>query len=288
MNAYEYILAKQIAWARRNQITLQGSAIDRGREAYTKHLQDNLFQDLHPDTKAEIEEGDGGELTGNATKAAKMSAVHSSSAIGVNVFDYWKEKDIPQLAALLGLCREDNKSAKAIHFEQKFKISSKFSFDPNIDVVIENDPENKIKAFGIECKFSEAYGSRVHPGLKEAYLTDIPEQWTDIPSLFEFAKTISPDDEKFKHLHPAQLVKHILGLKKAYGKDGFRLLYLWYDVLGSEGEVHRNEIERFKAIAKADGILFHEISYQELIVKMQGEPYETNKAYVDYLSGRYL
>ncbi len=288
MNAYEYILAKQIAWARRNQITLQGSAIDKGREAYTTVLQDNLFQDLHPETKAEIDNGDGGELNGTPTSAAKMSAVHSSSAIGVNVFDYWKDKNIPQLAALLGLCREDNHSAQEIHFEQKFKISSKFSFDPNIDVVIQNDPESKIKAFGIECKFSEAYGSRVHPGLKEAYLTDIPEQWTGIPTLFEFAKTISPDDEKFKYLHPAQLVKHILGLKNAYGKDGFRLLYLWYDVLGSEGEAHRNEIERFKAIAKADGILFHEISYQELIVKMHSSCYEGNEAYLDYLSGRYL
>jgi hypothetical protein len=288
MNAYEYILAKQIAWARRNKISLQGSAIDKGREAYTKDLQDNMFQDLHPETKAEIEKGDGGELHGNATKAAKMSAVHSSSAIGVNVFDYWKDKTIPELAYLLGLCSKDNHSAQEIHFEQKFKISSKFSFDPNIDVVIQNDPKSKIKAFGIECKFSEAYGSRVHPGLKEAYLTDIPEQWTDIPTLFEFAKTISPDDGEFKHLHPAQLVKHILGLKKAHGKDGFRLLYLWYDVLGSEGEAHRGEIEDFKTIAKADGILFHEISYQELIVKMQGEPYETHSAYVDYLSGRYL
>ncbi|MEY3444777.1 MAG: hypothetical protein RLZZ519_3058, partial [Bacteroidota bacterium] len=150
MNAYEDILAKQIAWARRNHIALQGSAIDRGREAYTKDLRDNLFQDLHPATKAEIDNGDGGELTGNAKKAAKMSAVHSSSAIGVNVFDYWKDKTIPELAYLLGLCSKDNHSAKEIHFEQKFVINPAYGKAPNIDVVIQNDPKSKIKAFGIE------------------------------------------------------------------------------------------------------------------------------------------
>jgi len=62
----------------------------------------------------------------------------------------------------------------------------------------------KIKAFGIECKYSEAYSSRNHSGLKERNLTEITEQWENIPNLFDFAKTISPEDKYYKHLHPAQ------------------------------------------------------------------------------------
>jgi len=288
MNGFNYILTKQITWANRNKISLVGSEISKGREAYTKRLDENLFEPLLTEIQAEIEKGDGGELKGDATHSAKMCAVHSSSAIGVNVFQYWKNKNIPNVAYSLGLCRKDNKSAQEIHFEQKFKISNKFSHSPNIDVVINNKETDKIKAFGIECKFSEAYSSRKHPGLKEKYLTEISEQWKDIPHLFKFAKTISPIDDKFNHLHPAQLIKHILGLKKTYGKSGFRLLYLWYDVLGENGCQHRKEIKEFSNVAKLDNIKFHSLSYQELIAKMNNEFYKGNEKYIDYLSDRYL
>lgn len=288
MNGFNYILKKQIIWAYRNKIKLVGSEITKGRQAYTTSLDDNLFEPLLPETKTEIDNGDGGELKGDANHSAKMCAVHSSSAIGVNIFQYWKNKNISDLAYSLGLCRMDNNSPKEIHFEQKFKISSKFNFDPNIDALIFNDNKDKIKVFGIECKFSEAYSSRNHAGLKEKYVTEIPEQWNDIPNLFDFAKTISPSDTSFHYLHPAQLIKHILGLKKKYGKSGFRLMYLWYDVLGTEGCQHRNEVEKFIKIAKLDNIKFHSITYQELVIKMQSEFYNGNEKYIDYLTDRYL
>lgn len=288
MNGFNYILTKQIAWADRNKIELVGSEITKGRQAYTKTLDDNLFEPLFPKTKTEIEKGNGGELKGDATHSAKMCAVHSSSAIGVNVLQYWKNKNIPDIAHALGLCRKDNKLAQEIHFEQKFEISKKFSHSPNIDAVITNNETDKIKAFGIECKFSEAYSSRNHPGLKERYITEISKQWKDIPKLFGFAKTISPNDKDFHHLHPAQLIKHILGLKKQYGKNGFRLLYLWYDVFGEESHRHRKEIEKFTEITKLDNIKFHSISYQELIIKIKSELYAGNEIYINYITDRYL
>jgi hypothetical protein len=288
MNGFEYILTKQVSWADRNNVRLVGSEITKGRLAYTENLDKNLFEPLLPETRIEIEKGDGGELKGNSTHSAKMCAVHSSSAMGVNVLQYWKNKNMPDLAYALGLCRKDNKSASDIHFERKYKISNKFQFDPNIDSVILNSESDKIKAFGIECKFSEAYSSRNHLGLKERYLTEITEQWEDIPHLLDFAKTISPEDKSFNHLHPAQLIKHILGLKKEYGKSGFRLLYLWYDVLGQDGCRHRAEIAEFAKITKQDSIKFHSISYQELIAKLKRDNYNGNEKYIDYLTDRYL
>jgi hypothetical protein len=288
MNGFEYILTKQVSWADRNNVRLVGSEITKGRLTYTENLDKNLFEPLLPETRIEIEKGDGGELKGDSTHSAKMCAVHSSSAIGVNVLQYWKYKNIPDLAYALGLCRKDNKSASEIHFERKYKISSKFQFDPNIDSVILNSESDKIKAFGIECKFSEAYSSRNHSGLKERYLTEITEQWKDIPNLLDFAKTISPEDKSFNHLHPAQLIKHILGLKKEYGKTRFRLLYLWYDVLGEDGCKHRTEIAEFARIAKLDNVKFHSISYQELIAKLKKDYYKGNENYIDYLTDRYL
>jgi len=79
---------KQIQWAYRNNIVLIGSKSNKGRKAYTKKLDDNLFGPLMPEVKSDFEDADGGELTGNP---CKMQAVHSSSALGVNIFQYWKK-----------------------------------------------------------------------------------------------------------------------------------------------------------------------------------------------------
>jgi hypothetical protein len=103
-----------------------------------------------------------------------------------------------------------------------------------------------------------------------------------------FAERISPDDRDFKHLHPAQLVKHVLGLKRQFGRDGFRLLYLWYDVLGKEGTKHREEVEEFAAVAEQDQIRFQSVTYQELIAKMDRLFRAEHPAYVRYLTERYL
>lgn len=99
---------------------------------------------------------------------------------------------------------------------------------------------------------------------------------------------LSPDDGKFKYLHSAQLIKHILGLKKKCGKRGFRLLYLWYDVLGYDGSKHRDEIGKFAQIAKSDGIKFHALSYQELIVRLTNEYRQDHPKYIGYITDRYL
>jgi hypothetical protein len=288
MNGFNYVLTKQVSWANRNNIELVGSAITRGKQTYTKSVSENLFEPILPETKIEISKGDGGELNSSASQSAKICAVHSSSAIGVNVLQYWKDKSINDLTHALGLAKKGSKSSQSINFEQKFKISKIFRFDPNIDAVIFNSKKSKIKVYGIECKFTEAYSSRKHPGLKEKYLTEINDQWKDISNLHKLAKAISPNDETFFHLHPAQLIKHILGLKKEYGKSGFCLLYLWYDVLGAEGCRHRDEIKRFAEITNRDNINFHSISYQKLIFNLKRDYYLKNEKYVDYLIERYL
>jgi hypothetical protein len=285
MKAYEYILSKQTQWALNKNIKLVGSKGVRGRLAYTKRLEDNLFEPLHPSVRKCFKDGDGGELIGYPSK---MQAVHSSSALGVNIFQYWLNvNQIPKIAAACGLCNKNNKSSNSIMFETKYEISKKFAIGPNIDVAIENSPESKFKVFAVECKFSEAYSSRRHSGLKQKYL-DLKNIWKDVPNLHLFSKKISPVDKRFNHLHPAQLVKHILGLKEKYGKDKFRLLYLWYDCLGEEGSKHREEITEFTRVAKADSVRFHSLSYQELIIKLSKEHRDSHSEYIEYISNRYL
>jgi len=225
MNGYEYILAKQTAWAANYGLTLVGSKGARGRPAYTSELDQNLFQPLLPEVRKSFAAGDGGEL-GSAEFPGKMQAVHSSSALGVNVFQYWKSiKAVPVIASYCGLCRRDSQVSDDIHFEKKHPIDNAFAHHPNTDVVIDNARSSRIKRFAVECKFSEAYGGHKHGGLKAKYL-GLDNLWADIPNLLRFANCISPEDQQFAHLHPAQLVKHILGLKRQFGREGFRLLYL--------------------------------------------------------------
>jgi len=285
MNAFKYIISKQSAWARNNKIMLVGSKGKRGRKLYTLKREDNLFEPLERVVEEEIRMADGGELNG---KHPKMNALHSSSALGVNIFQYWlKVKQVPKIAYACNLCSKNNNNSRNIKFEQKYPISNKFRYSPNIDVVIENSPESQYEVFAIECKFSEAYSSHGHSGLKQKYLK-LDEIWNDLPHLYDFAKSISPEDNKFNHLHPAQLVKHILGLTKNFGKNKFQLLYLWYDALGPEGAKHRKEIEKFTLVTKKDKIYFHAMSYQELIVKLSKEYYTGHERYINYISDRYL
>ena len=285
MNAYDYILYKQIQWAYRNNIMLIGSKVNRGRKAYTQNLDDNLFEPLLPEVKGNFEEADGGELTGNP---CKMQAVHSSSALSVNIFQYLEKiNQVPAMAAACGFCSTGNTSSRDIDFEAKYPISEKFPHSPNIDVVINNSPKSRFEVFAIECKFSEAYSSRNHSGIDPKYIK-LDNVWDDIPNLYKFAKTISPDDGQFTYLHPAQLIKHILGLKEKFGKNKFRLLYLWYDTIGPESGIHHKEIDEFTEITKADNIYFHAMSYQDLIIKLAKKYRDTHKNYIDYITGRYL
>ena len=287
MNGYKYILEKQSEWAKNKGIELIGSKITRGRPSYTPKINENLFQSLLPDIQKSFSAGDGNEL-GSAGMPGKMQAVHSSSALGVNIFQYWLSiSQLPTIAAACGFCRSDSKISESIQFEEKFPINDKFGFHPNIDVVIHNQAGSKKQCFAIECKFSEAYGAHKHSGLKQQYL-DCSDIWDDIPQLHAFAKTICPQDNDFYFLHPAQLIKHILGLKRKYGHDGFRLLYLWYDVLGEGGKVHQDEITEFTALTKNDGIKFHALSYQKLIVSLANKQRANHSDYIRYLTERYL
>ena len=284
MKAREYILSKQIQWAHNHGIDLIGSKGSRGRSAYVRNLQNNLFEPLMPDVKKSFEAGDGGELTGNPSK---MQAVHSSSALGVNIFQYWQDiNEVEKIACACGFCRETTQISKDISFEVKYSIDDKFRYAPNVDVVISNDSATKYKVFAIECKFTEAYGGRGHSGIKKKYLgLDV---WKEISHLHELAISISPSDNQFQYLHAAQLIKHVLGLKKAFGKTNFRLLYLWYDALGSEGAKHRAETSEFTKVAKSDGVVIHEMSYQELIVRLADRYRVSHEKYVEYITSRYL
>ena len=288
MQAHEFIVSKQIQWALNHGIQLIGSKDNQGRPAYTQELEQNLFNTLITDIADSFKEGNGGETNGTPEKLPKMQAVHSSSALCVNIFQYWEQiHQVPIIAAACGFCSKENKCSENIIFEKKFSAGFDNHFPPNIDVVIHNNKISKFGYFAIESKFTEAYSPRGHDGLAKAYF-DNTRIWGDIPHLHEFAKSISPEDSTFTYLDPAQLVKHILGLKAACGKEEFKLHYLWYDAFGEEGARHREEIERFSEVVKADDIYFLSKTYQELILILAKDYRQEHSTYIQYITDRYL
>ncbi len=288
MNGFNYILNKQTEWARSRGFNLVGSQGVRGKPAYVSCHDDNLFLPLSEKLRDSLNKGDGNEL-GAGEHPGKLQAIYSSSALGINVFQYWDSvNDAPAIAAACGLCKQGSRAASHFSFEEKFPINDGFAKHPNLDVVIHNSPESKIKVLAIECKFREAYDARGHQGIKPKYLEQCETLWADMPNLRQLAEDISPADDEFKYLHAAQLIKHILGLKRKFGLDGFRLLYLWYDVLGLDGASHRQEVDTFSAYAKKDRIMFHSLSYQELICQMAKTLEPEHSEYIHYLTGRYL
>ena len=288
MTGYKYILSKQVQWALNHNIPLIGSKGLRGRHAYTPKLNQNLFEPLEPTVRECFRKGDGNEIIGSVENPAKMQAVHSSSALSVNIFQYWQKiKQVHVIAAACGFCRKGNDISQRIVFEDKYPIDNKFRFPPNIDVVFYNSESSKFGRFAVECKFSEAYSSQRHSGLKPEYI-GLGRLWVDVPSIYDLAKSLCPNDNRFTYLHPAQLIKHILGLKAKFGKEGFRFLYLWYDVLGQEGIIHRNEIKAFSEILRADGVTFHAMSHQELIARLSEDYRKEHNRYISYITERYL
>ena len=142
---------KTKAWAIINNISLIGSKIDRGKKCYTKKCIDNFYRKLSAETYREIKGGDGNEL-GEEIYPGKIQALHSSSALTVNVFDYWRNLDDKSGIAKAFLIPSINTFWEKISHPKRRKY-----IHPNIDVVFEYKNGD---CCAIECKFTEPFNKR--------------------------------------------------------------------------------------------------------------------------------
>ena len=313
MKAKQYIKQKQVAWALRKGYDLVSGSIGKnGEMSYLQNVDDNLFVPLTEEIAKSYKKGDGDELADSKTRLAKMKATHSSSAIVVNLFQYWMGKDASPLLYALSLISKpksdfliENISSNSprvveippkqyivnFSFEKQYRIHDdhkRFPRSANLDVCFEHSLCN----IAIESKFTEPYRGR-HKSLRNVYLEE-ESLWKKLPNLYELAKNLSQNKDEFHYLDVAQLIKHILGLNANFPRKqkgltiNYKLLYLWYDVGGYEGVEHRAEIEKFAAIAKRDGVKFRHTTHQEVITKLFTEYREGNEEYIDYLTERYL
>ena len=259
----------QIAWA-----TTQG--ISRDHRGYVHELEDNLWQPLSAHARAAYERGAGSELEGH------MKALHSSSALVVNFFDYWTDRPKAPLLSALGIDADD---IQTLDFEAQFPTDLRGT-PPHLDVAI---TVGSGAVIGVEGKFTE-YLSRSTQGkgsFEPSYFQTSEGRWEakSLPACQRFAKELHRQEHRFEHLDPWQLLKHALGLATS-SSAGFSLWYLYYDCLGERSEAHRREIQSF-ADHVGQEIRFKALTYQEVYHLLQ-ESDQPDPKYLDYLHTRYF
>ena len=256
------IIERQRRWARSS-----GLRIDRAGR--TLALEENLFLPLHPQTRKEFLSGAGDELSGD------MRSLRSSSALVCNFFDSWRHGGGDGIGLV---CADESETAR-ISFERRFPTGLGGT-PPHIDVVLDGAPTGPI---AIESKFSEPYG-RVKNDFAASYF-ETTGLWAGLERCREMAEMLHARELQLRHLGAAQLLKHILGLARAYGPRGFELLYLWYEVPGEAARLHATEIEAFAAEV-GDEVRFRSSTYQEFAQRAR-ELAATTEEHLGYLAGRY-
>ena len=269
--------ASRVCNDQRNWAQRRGLAVDSA--GYMGALEENLFRPISAETFADFAAGDGGEL-GEPGWRGKMQALHSSSALACNVFDYWRGRDSAALAQAFGL----DDDIASIAFERKFPTGLRGTA-PNLDVVL-TSASGRLTA--IECKFLEPYGGHASD-FRASYLEPRPGLWeaAGFPSCQRLAERLHGGEQKYRWLNAPQLLKHVLGLHKTAPQD-WSLIYLWYQVPGDEGDAHAAEAADFASVALADGIDFRTLSYQCLHRRLQDCGSAEDRDYLSYLGERYF
>jgi hypothetical protein len=200
MTPLNTIRARQRAWAERN-----GRALDK--DGYCTCADDNIFERLSDAARKDFDRADGGEL-GRQGKRGKIRAVHSSSALACNVFDYWRQRDLEPLSRAFGVSRPFRELA----LEQK--LSTGVGSKANLDVLLTADDGS---LFAIESKFAESYSkSKLKTFLKPKYFHNKRGLWAaaGLPGCQVVAKSLPTASHGFSVLDVAQLLKHMLALAR--------------------------------------------------------------------------
>jgi len=272
-SAVDFIKARQRLWAERTGRPLN----DNG---YCGCIDDNLFEPLSAEARANFEQGGGGEL-GTPSAPGKIQAVHSSSALACNWFDYWRERDFGVLSTAFNVPDPFVTLRLEVHVPTGMRGP-----DANLDVLLTTANGS---LFAIESKFSEPYAaSPAKSVLKPQYFAQGKSRWTDLglPGCQSVAERLRDGPPEFAVLDVAQLLKHMLALART-GKR-WTLCCLWYEVPGAIADAHRNDLRKFAAQIGDDAAHLRELTYQELFTRMTEAVGSEHAAYMNYLKDRYI
>ena len=269
MEAARVVRDEQRAWAMENAVPFDS----RG---YVDDVEMNLRTPLSAAAREAFEKGAGSEL------AKHMRALHSSSALVANFFDYWTSRDKTPLLHAFGI---SSKTADLLEFEARFPTGLGGT-PPHLDVVMWLSSG---EAIAVESKFTEHLG-RSTKGKSRFEPSYLPEQrglWEEqgLPACQAFGEELNAGLHRFEFLDPWQLLKHALGLANVLGQS-FRLVYLYYEHPGERAQQHQRELQRF-VDAVRDDFDFQPLAYQTVYQRLATFE-ETDRGYLEYLGTRYF
>ena len=273
MNAQQEIKNTQRDWARSRGIPINS----RG---YVREVEANLWQPLSTRARQGFERGAGSELSKN------MKALHSSSALVANFFDYWTDRNKIPILTALGI---DLKGETSLNFEAHFPTG--LDGPPaHLDVAITHRKD----VVAVESKFTE-HLKRSTKGKSEFTDSYFPKSCGLWGQKCLFACQALADElwdeelhgskQKFEYLDPRQLLKHVLGLATHLG-NRFSLYYLYYDWPGNRSEAHKREIDFFDKRVGGE-VRFKSLTYQGIFERLKDFG-KANSEYLDYLETRYF
>jgi hypothetical protein len=229
-----------------------------------------------------------------------MNALHSSSALCVNIFEYWRKKNnYDVLKTALGIksdIKEIHYEGKDNNLEHKFKYIQKDTtkegkkiLHPHPDVYFECIDGSFVP---VEVKFAEPFDKENKKNtdldnFKSNFLWDKFDKsspnkiWGNLVELWRFYISVSSSD--FQFLDHLQLTKHLLALAKISTK--LHLIYIYYPDVSDRA--FDDEIKKFATILSKDNITFTPLSYIELIDKISKNISSDDKDYLNYHQNRY-
>jgi hypothetical protein len=268
----------QARWAERQGLSFRPrNATSPSRAVF--RLSDQFVEPLDAATENEFVRGSGGELTGQGS-AGHLYSLLSSAALAVNVFAHWRFRPKRELMRALGF---EIDHPVWLGFECRFPIIAGYGTPPHVDVALIAEGCSPFLC-AIEAKFGEPYAGMPQHGLRPGHAGHA--YFGEWPNLAKLARKISPEDRIHQHLHAAQLLKHLLGLRSRAHR--FTLLYLWFDVSGPAGRRHRDEAHEFTLLARRDGAGVRAMTWQELWSALCEEARDgEHREYLNYLRRRY-
>lgn len=270
----QVIKQRQQRWAAR-----KGTCFDTGG-AYCATVDGNIFRGLSEAARLDFVRGDGTEL-GTGARPGKIQALHSSSALACNWFDYWRGRRLEPLSQAFDA---PSHFVEFVGLEQPFKTG--VGNPANLDAVF-NCSDGSL--FAIESKFTEPYtrsGSKTV--LKPAYFTEDKKRWVDadVPECQGIADRLRSGQHTFRLLDVAQLLKHMLALGRC-GRPWI-LCCIWYEVPGDAADQHRAELVDFESQLGHCALHFRALTYQELFERMAPVLGKEHQEYAEYLRDRYV
>lgn len=234
MTTYQQIRKRQKVWAARQEINIDN-------DGYVCKLEDNLLLLLSEEAEAEFRSAQGDEL-GSEGKRGKMQALHSSSALVVNFFLYWRVNNkLNDIAKACGI----SDAVTKMQFEQLFPTGLEGN-SPQPDILFTGAGLPAV----VESKFAEPYQKHIVRRIKNKYL-NTSDLWAGLTKCETLVKLIKREEQgktRFTYLDAPQLLKHILGLTKRFGVLKFELHYLWYELSSTEAEEHKKANHRIQEL----------------------------------------